>query len=257
MAMGLPSASTIRSPPRSPARPAGESSWTSRTSRPSRSGRPTDRRSWRAARPGTRPTPRYRREVDSPRDRASTRGPQVGVGGQGQVEALAQAVGVDAEEAAVGVDHRSARRALGHGRGVLDAARHPPAPRSPERPSDRRDLAERDPQAPPAGVGQGEDDRAHRGVAVAPLDRAGRRRCRPPGRPGRRRRRRPATVAVTVRPSAKLSGTSWSWTLWALVSTRPSPMTTPDPRPHPWPMPTTDPPALVGHRLRRLPAAPR
>ena len=58
-----------------------------------------------------------------PRRRRGRRpGPEGGVGGERQVEAVAQPVGVDADEAAVGVDERAARRAPGQRRGVLEAA---------------------------------------------------------------------------------------------------------------------------------------
>src|SRR4029453_3401194 len=53
--------------------------------------------------------------------------PQSLVGGEGEVEALAEAVGVEADDPALGVDHRPAGRAPGQGRGVLEAAGDAPA----------------------------------------------------------------------------------------------------------------------------------
>src|SRR4051812_25246868 len=59
----------------------------------------------------------------------------------------------------------------------------------------------------------------------------------------------PATVPRVERPSAKVTVTSSPRMLWALVRTRPSPMTTPDPR---WvePIPTIDAPAWSATAVR-------
>ena len=53
----------------------------------------------------------------------------------------------------------------------------------------------------------------------------------------------PATVPSAVRSSANVTVTWSPRTLCALVSTRPSPSTMPEPTPQRWPIPTTDWPA--------------
>ncbi len=58
----------------------------------------------------------------------------------------------------------------------------------------------------------------------------------------------PATVPSAVCPSAKVTVTSLPRTLCALVSTRPSESTTPEPTPHRCPMPTTEAPAPSASR---------
>ena len=99
-------------------------------------------------------------------------GAQLGVGRQGQVEALADPVGVEADERPVGVEQRAAGRTGRERRGVLDAAVDPPATGAAERAGDRRDEAERDAR-PAAVAGAGPEDRAADGErrAVAPLER--------------------------------------------------------------------------------------
>ena len=56
----------------------------------------------------------------------------------------------------------------------------------------------------------------------------------------------PATLPSAVRPSAKVTVTWSPRTLCALVSTWPSPSTTPEPTPHRCPMPTTEAPGALG-----------
>ena len=96
-----PAAAAIRSPCARPARAAGLPAATSRTSRPSVSGRPTARRSRLAT---------WRGDFDAKpqRCRGLAAGERIDpavqrlVGGYGQVEALAEAVGVDAEQLSPG-----------------------------------------------------------------------------------------------------------------------------------------------------------
>src|SRR4029079_11038445 len=99
------------------------------------------------------------------------------VRGQGQVEALADAVRVKTDQPAFRVEQRPTGRPGSEGRRVLDAAgdRLPAGPT--ERPCDRRDEADRD-SGPTAecrsGSEYGRADR--RGLGRAPLERRGARR---------------------------------------------------------------------------------
>ena len=85
------------------------------------------------------------------------------VGGAGEVEAVLEAVGVDADDAAGAVEHRRPGRARPARRGVLDGADDRPPARAAEPGLGRRHLAPRRP-APVATGGDGDDD-------VAGLDR--------------------------------------------------------------------------------------
>ena len=156
-----------------PARAAGLPSSTPRTSRPSRSGSPTDRRRRRATCDGRDATPsrgRARRLAAAERVDALA---QRGVGRQGEVEALADPVRVEPDEPSLGVEQRAAGRARRERRGVLDAARDPPAARAAERARDRRHGPEGDARARRRGVAAAPKTAAPSGdaVAVAPLER--------------------------------------------------------------------------------------
>ena len=85
---------------------------------------------------------------------------ECGVGRQREIEALADAVGVQPDELARGIDERPARRARRERRRVLDRTGDPPATRPTERALDARDEADRD-----AGCATGRGRRAeHRGA---------------------------------------------------------------------------------------------
>src|SRR6266540_26811 len=160
---------------------------------------------------------------------------QLGVGGDGQVEAVAEAVGVDAEQAALRVDHRPARRAPAERRGVLQAAGDAAAARPAEGAVHGGDEADRD---APAAAGAGQ--REHGGGWASPVSTETTARSAS--------RSTPSTRPVAARPSAKTTVTSSPRRLWALVATRPSARTMPEPRPGPRPMPTTAPPACSATR---------
>ena len=167
--------------PRIPAAAAGLPSSTPRTRTPSRSGSPTDRRRRRAdvrRRHGdTEARPRRRLAAAERVDPVAQRR----VGRQGEVEALADPVRVEADEPARRVEQRPARRAGRERRGVLDAAA-----RSAGRPGPRnaraigRHEAERDPRA--AAVASPRPRRRRLPTdevgAVAPRRPAPRRPCR-------------------------------------------------------------------------------
>src|SRR6266851_12846 len=102
------------------------------------------------------------------------------VGRYGQIEALAEAVGVDSEQLSAGVQDRAARGSGQERSGVLDAAGNAAATRAAEGPLDAGDEPVRHAQPTPARVGQAEDRCSD----------AGRRAGRP------RERRRPAGVDV-------------------------------------------------------------
>ncbi len=81
-----------------------------------------------------------------------------GVGRQREIEALADAVGVEPDELARGVDDRPARRAGRERRRVLDRAGDPPAARAAERALDAGDEADGDARRA-AGRGRGAEHR--------------------------------------------------------------------------------------------------
>jgi hypothetical protein len=83
---------------------------------------------------------------------------QLGAGGKGEVEAVAQPVGVDAEQPSGGVDHRTAGRAPAERGGVLQRSADQAPARTPEGLPDGRDEPEGDPG--PEGT---PPDREHRG----------------------------------------------------------------------------------------------
>ena len=100
----VPAISTIRSPSRIPARAAGLPSSTPRTRTPSRSGSPTDRRRWRATRAGATAIPSRGRSTDSPRAECLDSLSECAVRRKREVEALAEPVRVQSDQAAVGVE---------------------------------------------------------------------------------------------------------------------------------------------------------
>ena len=149
---------------------------------------------------------------------------------------------VEPEQPALGVDERAARGAARQRRRVLDRAADAAPARPAERAAGRGDEAERRAQAAAAGVGEREHGQAGRDVLE-----------RPPA-PTRPRARRPVSTSITATsrsastpatrpsatsPSARLTATSSPRSTCALVSTRPSAITTPEPRPQPRPSPTT------------------
>ena len=87
-------------------------------------------------------------EADPFRRLAATQGGDASlelvIGRQGEIEALADPVGVEADQCARRIDERPARRARREGSGVLDAPRDAPAAGTAERAGDRRDEPERD-----------------------------------------------------------------------------------------------------------------
>ena len=89
-----------------PAVAAGPSSTTPRTSSPSRSSSPTDLRSRAATCGGASATPRRTRSNERPSAIAVDRVAQGGVDGAGEVEAVLEAVGVDADDAPGPIQHR-------------------------------------------------------------------------------------------------------------------------------------------------------
>ncbi len=90
------------------------------------------------------------------------------VGGNGQVEALTQAVRVDPEQLSRGVQDRAARGARQQRSRVLEAAGDAHAARAAEGTVDARDEPERHPQPAAARVGQPEDRRPDRGRLGGP-----------------------------------------------------------------------------------------
>ena len=207
-------------------------------------GRPTDRRSRRATCAGATAMPRVRALVALAAGQRIDPRLQRLVGRQREVEALADAVRVEAEERAVGVDQRAAGRARAR---AARCAR--PSPRS----GGRRGRGTRAPRTTRS--------RTRRGPRRSGWPRPRRRRCR--SWPRRRTSasggapavststtaRSPSqstalTVPRSVRPPANRTVTSGPRRLWALVRTRPSAITTPEPR---WrePIPTTDGPTAV------------
>ena len=203
-----------------PAAAAGVPSSTPRTRTPSRSGSPTERRSRRATWVGAMATPRRRATGDSPRPSAVDPGAQGGVGRQRQVEALADAVRVEADQPAGGVDERAARRARRERRRVLEAAVDPPAARAAEGARHGRHEAEGD--ARPAAVGgrRAEDRGADgRRGTIAPTRSESRRSCRRSMTARSPSASTPGTVPAGRRPSANVTVTSSPRRLWALVRT--------------------------------------
>src|SRR5262249_12316253 len=94
------------------------------------------------------------------------------VGGDGQVETLAKAIGGEPRESPAGGQDRAAGRTGQQRGGVLQAAGDAAATRAAENPVDPRDEAERHPQSPPAGIGQSEDGGAEsRGRLAGPRQR--------------------------------------------------------------------------------------
>ena len=204
---GLP-ADTIRSPASMPAAGRALPSSTPRTSTPSRSGRPTERRSRRATWFGAIATP----SADARRGLAATEridpGLERGISRKREVEALTDPVGVEPDQPSRPVDERSTGRAGGKRRGVLDAARDPPAAWAAERARDRRHEAERHAHAAAVGRRDAEDRVAERRrVAVAPaigrgaggIDRTTARSPSPST---------PVTVPIVERPSLNVTVTS-------------------------------------------------
>ena len=179
-----------------------------------------------------------------------------GVGGQGEVEALAEPVGVQADERPLGVEERAAGRTRRQRRRVLDAAGDPPAARAAERPRDRRDDAEGDARAAGGVAAAPNTDGADgQAVAGAPRERRGAGRVDVDDGevavdvdPGER--------AARSRPSANVTVTSSPRMLWAFVRTRPSATTDAGAALPREPIPTTDGPALA-RRRRRPPGARR
>ena len=170
---------------------------------------------------GATATPSRARRGVSPRDSASTRGAQGGVGRQGEVEALADPVGVEPDEPALGIEQRAAGRSGRERRGVLDAAVDPTAARAAELARDRGHEPERDPRAATVARPGAEDRGADRKrIAVAPVERR-----RAPGSTSMTARSpspsKPATLPMTRRPSAKVTVTWSPRRLWALVRTLP------------------------------------
>ena len=95
------------------------------------------------------------------------------IGGDGQVEAVAEPVGVDAEQPAVEVDDRSAGRARHERRGVLDGSGNTAAARPTEGAAGARHESERDPRPVPVRVAEGHHGRADAGCIGAQLQRRG------------------------------------------------------------------------------------
>ena len=143
------------------------------------------------------------------------------------------------EQAAVEVDDRAARAARHERRGVLDRARHATAARSAERAS--RPLTKPSVTRGPWPFGL---PRATTGVPMAGASDADSSAAAEPVSTSRTARSpsvsTPRMVASAWRPSANVTPTSSPWRLWAFVSTRFGPITTPEPPRQRFPMPTTE-----------------
>ena len=161
--VGASPRATIRSPRRTPAAAAGPPSWTPRTSNPSRCGRPTARRSSRAARGGAIATPSRGRSVAWPLARAAIALGHCGVEVHGEDQPGLHADGVEPEQTALEVEQRRARGPARQRRGVLDRPGDPAPARSAQAAPGARDKAVGDPQATAAGVRHGEDRLAQDG----------------------------------------------------------------------------------------------
>ena len=155
-----------------PAASAGLPSSTPRTRTPSRSGRPTDRRSRRATCDGAMATPsRARVGRLAAAQRVDPRA-QRGVGRQGEVEALADPVGVEADEPAVRVDERAARRTRAPAARCARRCRRcagRPGPRNARATAETRPNVTR---RPAAVRGRGAEDGACRSSSAAPSPQA-------------------------------------------------------------------------------------
>ena len=202
-----------------------------RGAQPARRARRRERRRRAAAAPAPRRAPSA---STAPRSAASA--------GQREHQPALHAHRVEPQQPALGVDQRPAGGAARQRRRVLDRAADAAPARAAERAAGRGDQAEGRAQPAAAGVGEREHGlagpRRPRGPPGSQRDgrRAG--RCRRRSR--RRRGRRPAPA---TRPSAylavgALTATSSPRSTCALVSTRPSAITTPEPRPQPRPSPT-------------------
>ena len=106
-------------------------------------------------------TRRHRHPEPRPNGRLTARqgvdpGPQIVVGGQGQIEALAEALRVQPEQPPLGVENWTARRARRQRSRVLDAAADEPAAGAAERPGHSGDLTDGGPQAAAPGSRHGE-----------------------------------------------------------------------------------------------------
>ena len=233
-------AATIRSPRSIPARSAGPFSATSRTSRPSRSGRPTARRMRRAARGGATATPSLWWGGASPLASRSTRS-------RTRASAGTARMSPPSKRSALRPRSRPSESTSGppdepRGRGAVCSmaprTRRPRGPRKLRPSDDTKPGVARRPRPPglasaTTGVPMvGPSPGSQRTAGASPVSTSSTARSRSGSVP--------ATVACSRRSSAKTTVTSSRRRLWALVSTRPGAMTTPEPSPQPRPSPTTD-----------------
>ena len=100
-------------------------------------------------------------------------GAQVGIGGQGHVEPLAQAGRVEAEQAALLVDDRAAGGAPGQRGRVLEGAAHPPPAGAAEGAVDAAQHPDGEAGAAGGRAGHGVGERPDLGAAVGPGQRRG------------------------------------------------------------------------------------
>jgi hypothetical protein len=223
-----------------PALAAGEPSSTPRTSRPSRSGSPTARRIRRATRGGATATPRRGEAGASPRAMLEARSFTAAVAGTARISppSSRRALRPRSRPCTSTSGPPEEPRGSGAECSMAPPMRRPRGPRK-LRPSDEtKPSVARSPRPP--GLASPITGVPMPGASPGSQATAG----APPVSTSSTARSRSGSAAATSplarRPSANTTVTCSRRRLWALVSTRPSPMTTPDPWPQPRPSPTTE-----------------